>query len=35
MIGDVYKFIEHVHKIVDPNIAKSLFLLYFPSKNKN
>ena len=32
MIGDLCKFIEHIHKISDPVIAKSLFLLYFPSK---
>jgi hypothetical protein len=32
MIGDLCKFIEHVHKIEQPNIAKALFLLYFPSK---
>lgn len=30
MIGDLCKFIEHVHKVIDPNIAKSLFSLYFP-----
>ena len=32
MIGDVYKFIEHVQKIQVAPIARALFLLYFPSK---
>ena len=31
MIGDVYKILEHVQNIQDVQIAKSLFLLYFPS----
>lgn len=32
MIADVYKFIEHVHKIQIIPVARALFLLYFPSK---
>ncbi len=32
MIGDVYKFIEHVFKMEQSMVAKALFLLYFPSK---
>jgi hypothetical protein len=31
MIADVYKFIEYILEIKVPQIAKSLFLLYFPS----
>lgn len=30
MIGDVYKFIEHVSKIEQIVVAKALFLIYFP-----
>lgn len=30
MIGDVYKFLEHISKIEQTVVAKSLFLLYFP-----
>lgn len=32
MIADVFKLLEHVQNIQDENIAKSLFVLYFPSK---
>jgi len=30
MIGDVYKFIEHVSKIDQCMVARALFLIYFP-----
>lgn len=33
MIGDVYKFLEHVSKIEQSVVAKALFLIYFPSKH--
>ena len=32
MIGDVCKFIEYIHSIEVPDLAKALFLLYFPSE---
>ena len=32
MIGDVFKFIEHIQKISFLPIAKALFCIYFPSK---
>jgi hypothetical protein len=32
-IENLYKFIKHVDKIKDPNVAMSLFLFYFPSEN--
>lgn len=32
MIGDVYKFLEHVSKTEQTVVAKALFLTYFPSK---
>ncbi len=31
MIGDVYKFLEHVSKIDQCMVARALFLIYFPS----
>lgn len=33
MIGDVCKFIEYIHSIEVPDLAKALFLLYFPRFN--
>lgn len=30
MIGDVYKFLEHVSKIEQSMVARALFLIYFP-----
>ena len=32
MIADVFKFIEHVHKIEVFPVARALFALYFPRK---